>query len=46
MESKPVTFQFTKAIKKSTVIQTSLNSVEKNEEVDFVKSVDDHGIER
>ncbi|XP_043194369.1 G-patch domain and KOW motifs-containing protein-like [Amphibalanus amphitrite] len=45
MESKPVAFQFTKAVKKPSVIQTSLNSTEKSEEVDFVKSVDDKGIE-
>ena len=46
MESKPVAFQFTKAVKKSAVVPTSLNSSEKTEEVDFVKLVDNHGIER
>ncbi|XP_037092240.1 G-patch domain and KOW motifs-containing protein-like [Pollicipes pollicipes] len=45
MEPKPVVFQFAKTVKKSNVLQTPLNSAEKVEEVEFVKSVDDTGIE-
>lgn len=48
MEAKPLTFQFSKNVKKSAVVKTSLNSnlhTDQDEEIDFVKAVDRKGIE-